>query len=94
VLLAARMIIFRLITKVFVRFASVALIAAMVQASLISLPSAQTISAEAQILIGKIDELKNSGRYAEAIPARAVTRTSRSSATGSIDNSPGGFFLD
>jgi hypothetical protein len=96
-LLAARTIIFRLITKGFVRFASVALIAAMVQVSLISLPSAQTISAqtplEAQILIKKIDELKNLGRYAEAIPARAVTRTSRSSATGSIDNSPGGFFL-
>jgi hypothetical protein len=45
-LLAARTIIFRLITKVFVRFASVALIAAMVQASLISPPSAQTTSAE------------------------------------------------
>ena len=62
----------RNITKIFVRIASVALIAAMVQVSLISLPSAQTISAqtplEAQILIKKIDELKNSGRYAEAIP--------------------------
>jgi hypothetical protein len=46
VLLAARTIIFRLITKGFVRFASVALIAAIVQVSLISLPSAQTISAQ------------------------------------------------
>jgi hypothetical protein len=45
-LLAARTIIFRLITKVFGRFASVALIAAMVQVSLISPPSAQTASAE------------------------------------------------
>jgi tetratricopeptide (TPR) repeat protein len=42
------MIIFRLIAKVFVRFASVALIAAMVQVSLISLPSAQTISAQTE----------------------------------------------
>ena len=45
-LLAARTIIFRLITKGLVRFASVALITAMVQVSLISPPSAQTTSAE------------------------------------------------
>jgi hypothetical protein len=43
---AARTIIFRLITKGFVCFASVALIAAVVQVTLISLPSAQTISAQ------------------------------------------------
>ena len=42
------MIIFRLITKVFVRFASVALIALMVQDSLVSLPSAQTISTQTE----------------------------------------------
>ena len=40
--LAARMIIFRIISKGFVRFAPVALTAAMVQVSLVSLPSAQT----------------------------------------------------
>jgi hypothetical protein len=39
------MIIIRLITKVFVRFASVAL---MVQVSLVSLPSTQTISAQTE----------------------------------------------
>jgi tetratricopeptide (TPR) repeat protein len=43
---AARTIMFRLITEGLVRFASVALIAAMVQVSLISSPSAQTTSAE------------------------------------------------
>jgi CHAT domain-containing protein/Flp pilus assembly protein TadD len=42
------MIIFLLITKVFVRFGSVALIALMVQVSLVSLPSAQTISAQTE----------------------------------------------
>jgi CHAT domain-containing protein/Flp pilus assembly protein TadD len=60
------------ITKVFVRFASVALIPAIVQLSLISPPSVQTISAqtsgEAQTLVEKIEELKNSGRHREAIP--------------------------
>jgi tetratricopeptide (TPR) repeat protein len=45
-LLAAGTIIFRLITKGLVRFASVALIAAMTQVSLTSPPSAQTTSAE------------------------------------------------
>jgi tetratricopeptide (TPR) repeat protein len=62
----------RNITKIFVRFGSVALIAAMVQVSLISPTSAQTTSAqtagEAQTLVEKIEELKNSGWYAEAIP--------------------------
>ena len=71
-LLAARTIMFRNITKVFVRLTYVALIAAMVQLSLISSPSVQTISAqaagEAQTLIEKIEELRSSGRYAEAIP--------------------------
>jgi hypothetical protein len=33
------------------------------------------------------------GDLCHEAPARAVTRTSRSSATGSIDNSPGGIFL-
>ena len=33
------------------------------------------------------------GDLCHEAPTRAVTRTSRSSATGSIDNSPGGFFL-
>jgi hypothetical protein len=45
-LLAARTFIFRLMTKGSVRFTSVALIAAMVQGSLISPPSAQTTSAQ------------------------------------------------
>jgi hypothetical protein len=45
-LFAARTIIFRFITKDLVRFAFVALIAVNVQVSLISLPSAQTTSAE------------------------------------------------
>jgi hypothetical protein len=71
-LLAARTIMFRNITKVFVRLAYVALIASMVQLSLISTPSVQTISAqtarEAQTLVEKIEELKNSERHADAIP--------------------------
>src|SRR5262245_24271359 len=33
------------------------------------------------------------GDLCHEAPTHAVTRTSRSSATGSIDNSPGGFFL-
>src|SRR6202043_3126922 len=33
------------------------------------------------------------GDLCHEAPARAVARTSRSSATGSVDNSPGGFFL-
>jgi hypothetical protein len=33
------------------------------------------------------------GDLCHEAPTLAVTRTSRSSATGSIDNSPGGFFL-
>ncbi|MDO8400769.1 MAG: CHAT domain-containing protein [Bradyrhizobium sp.] len=58
-------------SKVFVRFACVALVAAMIQVSLISLPSAQTASrttAEARTLAGRIKELVKAGKYAEAIP--------------------------
>ena len=33
------------------------------------------------------------GDLCHEAPTHAVTRTSRSSATGPIDNSPGGFFL-
>jgi len=33
------------------------------------------------------------GGLCHEAPTRSVTRPSRSSATGSIDNSPGGFFL-
>ena len=59
-------------SKVFIRFACVALVAAMIQASLISLPSAQTVStqttAEARTLAVRIYELVKAGKYAEAIP--------------------------
>ena len=60
------------ISKVFVRFACVALVAAMVQVLLISLPSAQTISTqtpkELQILNKQIGELQKARKYGEAIP--------------------------
>ena len=59
-------------SKVFVRFARVALVAALVQLSLISLPSAQTVSPrtakEVQILDKQVNEFAKAGKYAEAIP--------------------------
>ncbi|MDP3075009.1 tetratricopeptide repeat protein [Bradyrhizobium sp.] len=58
--------------KVFVRFACIALVAAMVQVPLISPPLAQTAPPqtviEVQILNKQVNELAKAGKYTEAIP--------------------------
>ena len=77
-LIAVRTIMSLVISKVFVRFACVALVAAMVQVLLISLPSAQTISTqtpkELQILNKQIGELQKARKRNPSVPIIPMLR--------------------
>ncbi len=78
-------------SKMFVRFARVALVAASVQVSFISLPSAQTLSPrsirEVLILDKQVQELAKAGKYAEAIPLQQRALAIQEKALG--PNHPG-----
>jgi CHAT domain-containing protein/Tfp pilus assembly protein PilF len=77
-------------SKVFIRFACVALVAATIQVSLVSPPSAQTVStwtAEERTLMSRMGELLKAWKFSEAIPLqeRLLAISEKSPRIGQLD---------